>query len=174
MRDGDTTNNAFLYTGQSREEIPGDITHVKMDPSVKEIHEGAFNECGQLINVELCEGLERIKSQAFENCRSLQCIVIPSTVKVIGEDAFHGFRQLINVELNEGLERIDDRAFEYCTSLQRIVIPSTVKVIELQAFQYRNQLRNVELRKGLERIDPCSSIAQRCQSSSPCPRPMRL
>jgi hypothetical protein len=52
----------FLYTGQSREDIPRNVTHVKVvDPTVKVIGKYAFTGCSQLRNVELCEGeLERI------------------------------------------------------------------------------------------------------------------
>jgi hypothetical protein len=59
------------------------VTHIKVDPAVKEIGEKAFDGCHQLINVELNEGLEQIDDKAFRWCTSLESIIIPSTVKWI-------------------------------------------------------------------------------------------
>ena len=73
------SDETFLYTGQALEDIPRNITHVIVDPSVKEIGEEAFAGCSQLRNVEMCEGLERIGDWAFEFCTSLTSIRIPFT-----------------------------------------------------------------------------------------------
>jgi hypothetical protein len=108
------SNETFLYTGQALEDIPRDITHVVVDPSIKEIGVEAFAGCSQLRNVELCEGLERIGDWAFESCLSLTSIHIPSTVKKTGEAAFLDCEQLVNMELCEGLERIDAWVFTGC------------------------------------------------------------
>jgi BspA type Leucine rich repeat region (6 copies) len=153
----------FLYTGQSRDDIPRNVTHVKVDPSVKVIGMRAFSECSQLRNVDLNEGLEQIEAGAFYECTSLQRIVIPSTVKEIGSQAFDGCFRLRKVELCEGLELIGDVAFEDCISLQRISIPSTVKEIGEYVFGGCGHLMNVELREGLELIGEkafkgCSSL----------------
>ncbi len=85
----------FLYLGQSR--IPQNVTHVKVHPSVKVIREEAFAGCNKLMNVELCEGLERITGSTFSKCSSLQHIRIPLTVKVIGGFQFYRCRKLMNV-----------------------------------------------------------------------------
>ncbi len=147
------SSEPFIYTGQSAEDIPEDVTHVRVDPSVKEIGEYAFRSRRHLRNVELCEGLESIYGSAFAWCTSLERIRIPSTVKGIDDDAFWGCSQLMNVELREGLKRIGTCAFAECTSLASIVIPSTIKVIDCEAFGGCSQLRSVELCEGLERID---------------------
>jgi hypothetical protein len=144
----------FIYTGRSGEEIPRNVTHVKVvDPSVKVIGRGAFADCSQLRNVELCEGLRRIDGVAFWGCTSLRRINIPSTIKVIVMDAFYGCHQLRHIEFREGLKRIGDRAFAECISLEQITIPSTVKEIRVGAFDGCTQLMNVELREKLERIE---------------------
>jgi hypothetical protein len=48
-----------------KEDIPRNITHVKVDLTVKSISEEAFKGCEQLMKVELNKGLERIDNQAF-------------------------------------------------------------------------------------------------------------
>jgi hypothetical protein len=154
----------FIYTGQSCEEIPRDVTHVKVvDLSVKVINEEAFAGCTRLRSVELCEGLEIIDDRAFKECTSLRSIHIPSTVKEIREGAFEDCFALRNVELLEGLEWIREMAFSECISLERITIPSTVKVIHQMVFIGCNRLMNVELNEGLELIEgeafeDCSSL----------------
>ncbi|MBD5444558.1 MAG: leucine-rich repeat protein [Lachnospiraceae bacterium] len=47
-----------------------------------------------ITNVEIEFGYERIGSRAFENCRNLTTIKIPSTVSYIADDAFNGCSKL--------------------------------------------------------------------------------
>ncbi len=142
----------FLYTGQPRGAIPRSITHVRVDPSVLEIDAYAFKNCRQLIRVVLCEGLERIYNNAFENCTSLQQIIIPTNVAEIGSRAFQNCSQLMNVDLNEWLEFIDDRAFCRCTSLEQIIIPPNVENLGVSVFSGCRQLMSIQLSEGLEKI----------------------
>jgi hypothetical protein len=159
------SRETFLYTGQNKEDIPRSITHVRVDPSVIEIGMYAFQNCRQLLSVELCEGLEHIWSFAFESCTSLEQIIMTPNVKDIGSGAFQNCRQLMILELCEGLERIHDSAFKNCTSLQRIIIPASVYAINDQAFHNCRQLMNVDLNEWLESIEErafcrCTSLEQ--------------
>ncbi len=109
----------FLYTGQMEDtprhdtdvivvniyqDIPRDVTHVRVDPSVTEIYPCTFQKLRHLVHVELCEGLKSIHTQAFKGCRSLHSIRIPSTVIFIAEDAFKGCNSLENIEFCEEIE----------------------------------------------------------------------
>ncbi len=148
------SSELFLYIGQSAEDIPEDVTHVRVDPSVKEIGEYAFRSRRHLRNVELLEGLEQIAPGAFRECTSLEHINIPSTVKTIWHEAFADCTQLMNVELHEGLETFGTTVFWGCESLTSIAIPSTVRYIGWGAFIGCNHLMNLELCEGeLKRID---------------------
>ena len=149
---GDNNIVWFLYTGQPIEEIPRDVTHVRIAPYVKKIGIGAFRDCEQLMVVELNVGLEEIGESAFEGCKSLKYIKVPSTVKKIGESAFHECNQLSDVELCEGLEEIAGWAFCVCHSLHCIKVPSTAKNIGGWAFSGCDLLLEVELCEGLEEI----------------------
>jgi hypothetical protein len=143
----------FLYTGLPSRNIPRNVTHVKVDPTVKVIGDGpAFYYWRRLIIVELNEGLEWIDEGAFQDCTSLTSIRIPSTVKEIGLEAFMGCRQLKTVELLEGLESIGKYAFAECTSLRRIIIPSTVKQISGEAFRNCNSLEAIEFCDAIEQL----------------------
>ena len=55
---------------------------------IKEIADGAFEDCVSLKTIELEEGVEKIGSRAFTGCSSLSTIVIPDSVSAIPDDAF--------------------------------------------------------------------------------------
>jgi hypothetical protein len=69
-----------------------------------------FIGCSKLMNVELCEGLEIIDSEAFEDCSSLERIIIPSTVNFIAGDAFEGCERLVAIEFCEEIEQFVNEA----------------------------------------------------------------
>ena len=106
-----------------RDDIPRDITHARISPSVKSIGVAAFKDCEQLIEVDLSEGLEHIgdgsqlDEGAFQNCKSLRHMKVPFTVKKIGTCAFKGCEKLFDVVLCEGLEKLDLQAFHGCKAL---------------------------------------------------------
>jgi hypothetical protein len=57
--------NVFIYNEDTKGDIPRNVTHVKVDPSVKEIDDEAFDECHSLVKVEFSEGLKRIGRYSF-------------------------------------------------------------------------------------------------------------
>ena len=111
-----------------------------------------FNGCTSLMEVELCDGLEKIINWAFASCASLECISIPSSVKVIGKGAFEYCKKLTKVELHEGLVRIDDYAFRDCLLLDGIATPSTLEEIGSYSFSRCGELVDLQLTEGLEYI----------------------
>ena len=70
-----------------------------------------------------------IYAHAFENCRKLKNISIPSSVKSIEAYAFSGCSELTNLTIPEGVLHIGDGAFSYCDSLTSITIPESVTSI---------------------------------------------
>lgn len=77
----------FRYTGQDKDEIPRNITHLKIDSSVREIPDCSFSSCRSLVHVEFHEGLLVIGKSAFAHCRSLEFVNLPSSLEEIHEDA---------------------------------------------------------------------------------------
>ena len=142
----------FLYKGRPDTAIPQDISHARIDPSVKIIAAYAFAYCVKLVEVEVSEGLVVIEVGAFHNCKSLTRMKVPSTVKKIGNSAFYNCEQLVEVELYEGLKVIGMGAFNGCKSLIHFKSPSSVKTIGYKAFWGCERLEVVELSEGLEEI----------------------
>ena len=149
----------FLYTGQDSSEIPRDVTHARIDPSVKEIDDSAFNGCEQLVEVQLSEGLEIIGYAAFAACKSLERFIVPSTVREIVAEAFSECSQLEEVELCEGLQKIGDWAFCGCKSLNRFKVPSTVKVISVGHSIVASNWQRWSYVKDLKKLEAGHSVA---------------
>eukprot|EP00957_Ditylum_brightwellii_P040396 3057043-Ditylum_brightwellii.AAC.1 len=102
----------YVYTGGEGKQLrygrykpvaPLNATSVEIDPSVKEIGNGAF------------KGHNKIKS-----------ITLPDNVQVVGAEAFIGCHKLSMVELPSTLTQIKEHAFSWCESLQMVRIPEVV------------------------------------------------
>ena len=83
-----TNPDVYLYTGQSRDQIPDDVLHVRVDSSVRVIDWDTFAGCSMMRTIELPHGLLRILGRAFIDCYKLKDPKIPTTVKEIGDMAF--------------------------------------------------------------------------------------
>ncbi len=79
---------------------------IKIPSTVKSIGEHAFWGCSQLMEVELCKGLERSEDMAFRDCSLLERVSIASTVKYIHYRAFEKCPRLESVLFCEEIERL--------------------------------------------------------------------
>ena len=79
------------------------VEDVRLPSTLKQIGCKAFENCRELRNVQLPEGLEYIGRKCF--CYSgIESIVFPSTLKTVSACAFQDCKELKSVTLNEGLE----------------------------------------------------------------------
>ena len=120
-------SSVYIYNGV--DEVPMDVTQVRVDPSVTVIPDNAFygrrpfadiEVCRQLEQIDLPEGLIRIGESAFCFCQNLKRINIPSTVVEIGYNAFYCCKSLKDVVLPANFRQMGNYAFHNCRSLQRI------------------------------------------------------
>ena len=158
--EGDNTS-VYIYNGVG--DVPNDVTHVRVDPTVTIIPERAFGERRNLEVVELPEGLIEIEESAFSDCESLKRINIPSSVKKIGKQAFFECNQLDGIILPDGLEQLDERLFQWCKSLKKINIPRGIKkVIGEAALCNCGGLTDIIFSEGLQEIK--KDAFSRCES----------
>ena len=101
--------------------------------TVKIIHREGFSGCVHLTRVALPAGLTHIGEHAFEECRNLLEINIPGTVVVISAFSFSYCFKLTNVYLQEGTQCIDTATFGMCNFMKNILIPRSVTNIESTA-----------------------------------------
>lgn len=96
-----------------------------------------------LISCEIKEGTRIIRTEAFENCRSLQKVIIPDSVTEIGSGVFKNCSSLWSVvppEIKESIfllknvTKIGSYAFYGCTSLPETILLDRVTEIGDYAF----------------------------------------
>ena len=154
-----------------------DFTSVLIPAGVTEIDVSAFSDCTSLRSVVFEEGskLDTIGASAFEDCESLETIVIPAGVTEIDISAFSDCTSLRSVVFEEGskldkigtlafasctslesvifaegsmLDTIGPTAFDNCTSLESIVIPASVTEIAESVFSNCISLKSVIFEEG--------------------------
>jgi hypothetical protein len=80
------------------------------------------------------EGTAEVIEMAFEDCKNLVSVEIPGCVRVINYGAFYGCTGLTSVIIPEGVEEIYDCAFKGCTSLTGVTLPKSIKQVSFDAF----------------------------------------
>ena len=106
-----------------------------------------------------------IYSNAFENCSSLEHIMIPASVVNIGIGAFSECTSLKSVTYarDSQLTFINNYAFKYCKDLESIIIPKNVIYISEYAFDYCTSLKTIIVDEDNEIYDSrndCNAIIE--------------
>lgn len=112
---------------------------------VTEIGERAFENCRDVKRIVLPSGLTKIGKRAFENCSKLVKMDMPNGVAKVGDCAFICCVSLKSVTLSGSLLKIPYGMFEYCAALQSIEIPTSVTEICDYAFYNCSDLTTVTL-----------------------------
>ncbi|MBO5010294.1 MAG: leucine-rich repeat protein, partial [Clostridia bacterium] len=75
-----------------------------------------------------------IGSHAFDGCKSMGAVVLPTTVNYIGSYAFYDCNSMSSINIPNGIEKILSHTFYGCASLGSIEVPNSVIAIEDYAF----------------------------------------
>lgn len=116
------------------------IETVTIDDGVKTIGDLAFQGCKKLTTVNLPTTLDYIGQQAFSNT-DIRSITVPYATEM-GKEIFYWCTNLKNIEFSSSLTTVPERMFQNCTNLADILIPNHITTIGDHAF------------------DGCSSIAE--------------
>lgn len=100
------------------------ITRVEIPESVTWLD--GFNDCSNLADIKLSNGVKVIGVFSFENCGSLEKIDLPDSVTNMMSRAFEGCSSLKSIHLSKNLKTIYTGAFQNCSSLEEITIPAGV------------------------------------------------
>ncbi len=163
--------------------LPGTLTQIS---NIYSGYTGAFEGCAKLKTVTINAGSNDavIGYRTFQDCPSLQSIVIPSnyttiyygafqnctslrsmTLKksgysyanqVIGDNAFRGCTSLTNISLPTTLKSIGGYAFRDC-AITTLTIPEGVETINYGAFENNDSLTSVSLPSTLTKISSTGS-----------------
>ena len=147
IRTGDYTNERMfnkvtdLTIGDMVTEIPNfmfdgnsELQNATIGTGVKYIGESAFRNCGTSddvteLKVELGVNVDSLAAYAFQNCKKLQTISLPSTLKVIESCAFD-YSGLTALSIPTSVKRLGYYAFRGCDSLTSVRIEESNEPIE--------------------------------------------
>ena len=127
------------------------ITAVDM-PRLNSMGKFTFQNCQSLQHVLLPEGIEEIPGSCFEGCSLLDEINFPRALKKIGFMAFAG-TAIVSAELPDDLEEIGTWAFSD-SNLESVNIPASCHNFSY-AFIGTN-LRQVNIPEGITEISPAA------------------
>ncbi len=122
-------------------------------PSTVTDMSAAFSGCISLKSANIAEGVSSIGNNAFNGCKNLKSILIPSSAIAVRSSAFYNCTTLSEAVMLEGVTQIDSQAFNGCTSLKRVEIPSSVVTIGEKAFLYCTNLSDVAIPEGVTTIE---------------------
>ena len=120
---------------------------------------------------EVPQGIQQIKSVAFEGCSSLTTIKLPDSVTSIEDEAFYGCSALTSIELPDSVTSIGKYAFYGCSALTSIELPDSVTSIGESAFSGCSTLTGIELPDSVTSIgdrafEGCSNLTITVQRDS--------
>lgn len=143
------------FSCREKKEEFAKIVSIYIPGSVKHIGERAFAGCENLEKVVLKEGVERIESHIFKDCKKLTHIQIPNSVKDMQGNTFYGSG------INEPVLSADGKTFYYYPGvweLEEYKVPEGVEVIAVRAFMGGANLKKLTLPKSLKRISTMAFI----------------
>ena len=135
------------------------LISVNIPSSVRYLGSAAFRNCNNLISAtigsEIVDGSSYailVGGGAFQNCESLQKVVILSSVRQIGDFSFLSCANLKDIVIEDGVENIGRYVFEDCSSLGGIALPSSIRSIGTGAFSGCSSIRNIIIPEGCNHL----------------------
>ena len=132
---------------------------------------GVFQLCTKLKTVRLPESLRKIGFCAFNECKALVHVDIPSGVNEIGEGAFGG-SSLETVTIPEGVLDLPRCMFYHCQSLKSVKLPTSLKTIGEHVFSNCSALATATIPEGI--VDLPKYIFNECKSLKSVKLPFSL
>lgn len=130
--------------------IPPVVTYKDNKYDVVSIGYAAFQGCRKVTEIKIPSTVREIGEFAFENCSKLEIINIPDSVKMIGRCTFQlcsGLKKVIY-----GSVIVPEKTFYGCSSLTEVKLLDSVKFIGEEAFESCTSLVSIDLPYLVEEI----------------------
>lgn len=154
-----TLDDLFVISGNTitdvRYDLIGDITIPREinGIEVKGIGQGAFKDCRNLRKITFPNTIINLDSSAFENCTSLENVILSNKLTSIGNSAFKGCASLESISIPNSVTHIDTSAFEGCSYLQSVRLPNSLIAIGSSAFKGCASLARITIPNTETNID---------------------
>lgn len=109
-------------------------TEIEIPDGIETIKENAFYGCSTITKFIIPDSVKTIEKAAFYECSAITDLKIPAGITNIGDSAFAKCTSIINLNIPNGVTNIGDCAFSDCTSITNLSIPNSVTKIGADAF----------------------------------------
>lgn len=140
------TKTKILILGCSTSVIP-------TDGSVTSIGNDAFNGCKSLTSITIPTSVTSIGNNAFRACSGLTSIIIPNNVSSIENYAFSFCSNITSITIPNSVTKIGSYAFYNCSSLTSITILASLTSIVTWAFAYCSSLTSITIPASVTKIE---------------------
>ena len=127
------------------------LKSIDIPASVTTLGRWIFQECYNLKNVTLHEGLATLSPSTFYGC-GISEIQIPTTVTEIPDFCFSNCHNLEIIYLHNDITSIGAEVFFNCYALKSFTVPEKVTVLPDWAFYYCKSLSRIVLHDGVKEI----------------------
>lgn len=107
----------------------------------------AFEGCRELTHIDIPSSVTSIGDSAFSGCTSLSGITLPNSVKKLSARAFEGCTSLRDVTLSRSLTRLSSLTFSK-TAITEITVPEGICEIQGNPFAACRELRTLRVEDG--------------------------
>ena len=132
--------------------IPDSVTHDGSTYYVTAIGARAFDNCDNIVTINIPSNVTSIGKEAFYFCDGLTNVTIPYGVTSIGEKSFHGCSNLTSVTISSSVTSIDRGAFASCTSLSSVTLPNSISLIDCDVFKNCVSLTSISIPNSVTTI----------------------
>lgn len=138
--EGEMTNFGFWdYNSKGWRDYSSEIKTVTVEKGATTIGRSAFDSCKNLTTVQLPTTLKIIESDAFRKCTSLSKINLPKGLQELGSHTFYGCSSLTSIQIPATLTNLGCRGYGQGTfsesGLKTITIPANVKKMASYCFK---------------------------------------
>ena len=150
--------NSYSYSSPYKDDvkIPTFVERNGVIFTVTGIDKHAFENCSNLITVDIPNTVNFIDEYAFGGCTKLTSISIPNSVVNIGNYAFASCTKLTSVDLGDHVNTIGKYAFYGCVELSSLLLPNSVTSIGYYSFSDCSSLTSINIGNSLSKIESCA------------------
>lgn len=158
-----TANNSSpTYNGANLYLNGNLVTSITTNKTIKQY---AFQNCKSIQTLIVQSGPTSIGQYAFSGCTGIQSITLTESIKNIGGYAFNGCSGIQTLTLPEGLTTLNASCFRNCTNLASVDIPSTLTTSLNDVFNGDTKLKTV----NITNLDNYVNLATSYNTDASCP-----